>query len=520
MDLYPWQEDCLKRWFGNHGRGIVQAATGAGKTRLALAAAYRLQKKLQYRLKVKIVVPTGALMRQWNRSLREFSAAADGAGSDPADWQREIGMRGSGFKSDPDRRYMIYVINSARYELARQILADLRNGDAVLLIADECHRYESGQNRLIFEFLPYIEAYRERFFSLGLTATLPSGQAYSYLASVLGRKIYSYGMSRAASLQSVCPYDVFHVALSFQEEESAEYREITDRMSVLYRRLLRYVPVLRNMGQKERFELLRALAADREPLIADAASQYIRLSFKRKSLVCLASARIECACELVKLLPFHEKILIFGERVSQADELYRLLEKWEPGRIGRYHSQMGRQANRSALERFSTGEIRILIACKALDEGLDVPDASIGIILSGTSVQRQRIQRLGRILRKSEGKDRASLYYLHMADTAEDVCFLPDSGEGHVTELEYLSGVRRFLNPPYDEAAAEMLDSMQKKGLRQEKTGELKRCLRLGSVRADWLRELGEIDEKLRRARHNSEKNYWLCMKGLAGGRK
>ena len=80
MNLYPWQESCLKRWFENHGRGMVQAATGAGKTRLALAAAYRLQETLPCELKVKIVVPTGALMRQWNQALREFPAAVPKGG--------------------------------------------------------------------------------------------------------------------------------------------------------------------------------------------------------------------------------------------------------------------------------------------------------------------------------------------------------------------------------------------------------------------------------------------------------
>ena len=113
-NLYPWQEDCLKRWLSNGGRGMVQAATGTGKTRLALAAAARLQGEWKDKLKVKIVVPTGALMRQWNQSLREF-LNADGEGDgEAAAMQGDIGMRGNGFQMPPDRKYMIYVINSAR----------------------------------------------------------------------------------------------------------------------------------------------------------------------------------------------------------------------------------------------------------------------------------------------------------------------------------------------------------------------------------------------------------------------
>ena len=153
MNLYSWQEECLEKWFANHGRGMVEAVTGAGKTHLALTAVNRLKEQLNCRLQVKIVVPTSSLMHQWNRALREFNAnTTDCFASD--NLQQELGMRGGGYNSPINRPYMIYVINSARFELARQILSDLKNGDAVLLIADECHHYESGQNRLIFEFLP------------------------------------------------------------------------------------------------------------------------------------------------------------------------------------------------------------------------------------------------------------------------------------------------------------------------------------------------------------------------------
>lgn len=516
-NLYPWQEECLKRWFANHGRGIVQAATGTGKTRLALSIAHRLQKE-QNSLKVKIVVPTGALMRQWNRSLREFLAVADDSPRSQADSQNRIGMRGSGSKTPADRPYMIYVINSARYELARQILSDLKNGNAVLLIADECHRYESGQNRLIFEFLPYIDAYQDRFFSLGLTATLPSGQTQNYLSSVLGKKIYSYGLSRAAALHSVCRYDIFHVSLSFRKGESVEYQELTDRMNILYGRLLSCHPCLRYMNQKERFELLRTLAGDKNTGIAETASLYMALSYKRKSLICLASARVECALALISLLPANEVILIFGERISQADELYRLLQQQYPGKVGRFHSRMGQQANRNTLDRFCNGEIRILITCKALDEGLDVPDATVGIILSGTSMQRQRTQRLGRIIRNREGKEKASLYYLHIADTAEESCFLPDAGECRLTELEYLSDTRQFVNPDYDRAAARLLEQMTADGVRQAKLEELMRCLHQGRVRTDWLREDDDIAARIRASKHIRDKNYWLVMKKLRDG--
>lgn len=518
-ELYKWQEECLERWFVNRGRGIVQAVTGSGKTLLALTAINRMDEKLNGKLLVKIVVPTGALMLQWSRELREYLSSIheeDESSSGAQDTISEtIGLRGGGYKSAPDCKYMIYVINSARYELARQILAELRRGENVLLIADECHRYESGQNRLIFEFLPHIKEYEDHFFSLGLSATLPSGQAQRYLISSLGRKIYHYGMDEAAASNTVCPCDVYHISLTFRPEERAEYDELSDEMIFLYGKLLKIYPSLNALTQKEGFEFLRSLASGKNRKTAETASLYMNLTFMRKRLVCLASARIICACDLVTCLDTREKIIIFGERINQADELYRLLQEKYPEKVGRYHSKMGHQANKNTLERFRTGSIRILITCKAVDEGLDVPDASIGIILSGTSTQRQRIQRLGRIIRRKKAKGRAILYYLHIEETSEDSCYLPDVREHRLFELSYDDETRQFINPSYDDRASALRCEMEDSGAGMEILKEVDRCLRLGCVRSDWIAEPSVIEEQIRNARYISEKNYWVCMKKL-----
>lgn len=513
--LYQWQEECLERWLSNKGRGMVQAVTGSGKTLLALEAARRLENMLGQELHIKIVVPTGGLMRQWDRALREYLTASAKENHAMLSFRGKIGLRGGGNQASLDCKYMIYVINSARYELARQILAELRKGEAVLLIADECHHYVSGQNQLIFEFLPYIKPEETQFYSLGLSATLPSGQAQHYLASVLGRKIYSYEMAKASSMRTVCRYDIYHIGLSFEREERSEYDELTDSLIVLYRKLLSDQPFLDKLSQSEFYELLRTMAAGKNKEIAEAASKFMMISYRRKSLVCMASARISCACVLIERLALHEKILIFGERISQAEELYRILQERYPGKVGRYHSKMGEQANKNILERFRVNDIRILIACKAMDEGVDIPDASVGIILSGTSAQRQRVQRLGRIIRKKEGKNRASLYYLHITGTSEETCFLPDAGSSRLFELEYIAGLQEFSHPLYDRRASAFLEQMQNAGNGEEKMKEARRCLRLGVVRSDWLRNQDDIARHIKEAKYASDKNYWFCMKKM-----
>ncbi len=505
--LYSWQEDCLKRWFANNSHGMVQAVTGSGKTFLALNAADRLAKTLNLDLRTKIVVPTRTLMYQWYHAIKAYY------GDPPKNF---IGLRVGGHKPLVDCQYTIYIINSARYELARQILSELRGGKAVLLIADECHHYISEQNQLIFEFIPHMQSYRDHFFSLGLSATLPSGHAGRQLAAALGRKIYTYGITAATARHTICPYDIFHIGLSFQPEESAAYEELTERMLILNAQLLSHCPSLRSLDQKECFEFLRILSSGKDKQLANIARQYMSLTFLRKGLVCMASQRLDCAQDLIRLLGIQQKILIFSERILQAETLYKLLENQYPGKIGRYHSKMGPQANKNALERFRLGDIRILIACKAIDEGVDIPDAAVGIILSGTSVQRQRIQRLGRIIRKKEGKEQALLYYLHVTDSSEDFCFLPDSGPARIFELSYQPENNAFLNVLYDKKAAALIKQMYDAGLSTEKIQEAKQCLMLGSVKTDWMAEKIIIEQHIQNTASKRQKNYWICMKKLA----
>ncbi|MCD7865277.1 MAG: DEAD/DEAH box helicase [Clostridiales bacterium] len=533
---YQWQEECLARWIDSGGRGMVQAVTGSGKTRLALCAIDTLERKIGRGVMVKIVVPTSALMHQWEKELRIHLAAgnndsdragtffpasgdcaAAGEHADGKDVRNKISLRGGGCKGSTDRKYMIYVVNSARYELARQILAQLNSGEAVLLIADECHHYASGENQLIFEFLTRIDPAKADYYSLGLSATLPSGQDGQVLADALGPRIYSYGMHMAAMMKTVCPFDIFHIALSFRQDEREEYDDLTERIQKCYTQLRREVPSLGGLNQKERFEELRRLSVGKDKKIAKYALNYMNFTYKRKSLVCLASARISCAEELVRRLDPSEKILIFGERIAQAEELYRVLYRHNPGRVGRCHSKMGEQANRNNLERFRTGEFRILITCKSLDEGVDIPDASVGIILSGTAAQRQRTQRLGRIIRRKEGKERAALYYLHIEETSEDIMYLPDAGENRLVELRYEPNCRNFQNPDYDRAAMLVLDDMRREERRILR--EATRCLDCGRVRGDWMAEPEELQRRIDGASTVEEHNYRICMKRVAAQR-
>ncbi len=507
--LYNWQARCLRKWKEHECRGMVQAVTGSGKTWLALSAAGILNQTCNGTLRIWIVVPSVSLQRQWERALREFLASH--APEEPVD----IGRMGGGSSDLGSHKYMICIIHSARYRMARRILHDLQNGNPVLLIADECHHYASEQNRLIFDFIPLLPALPAtcgRYYSLGLSATFPDGEDTAFLASVLGPLVYSYGIREAATDHALSDYQIFSVSLPFSPEEQDQYQLLSDQMATLYRKLSPACPALRSAGPKERFELLRALSQSKEGELSRAALLYLQLSYKRKNLTSLASDRVPAACAILERLPGNQRVLLFCERIRQAEELYIRLSQEYPQKVGCYHSQRGALANRNALERFRNGELRIFIACKSLDEGFDLPSLSVGIVLSGTASHRQRIQRLGRLLRKKEGK-RASLYYLRVEGSNEEAFFLPDAQDYRFLDLWYDPKSGLFSSPDYDAAALRLLEDLVARKTLRPLVEEVERCLDLGRVRGDWAAGDGIIRQGLQHARNIREKNYWICMR-------
>lgn len=513
LEVYAWQKDCLKTWIKNDCRGIVQAVTGAGKTHLALDCIQYLEQDPQHTLRVKIVVPGSALLRQWKNALA--ARLPDGAAS------QEIGVFGGGRKDDFCRKYMIYVINSARYHLARQILEELKKGYTVLMVADECHHYASGENQKIFEFLPFVEGQPGAYCSLGLSAT-PQVPGYDdVLLPGLGKEIYRYGISQALRRGTVCEFAIWQIALSFDVEEQEEYEELTEEMKYLRAQLFRVCPGLKYCNGAQFFGQLRMLALEGKGKTAKLASSYMNLSYKRKRMVCMAKARVDCTCQLLRQMEAEKHILIFGESIQQAEQLYERLCQIYPGRVGRYHSRMGATANRNVLERFRNGDLRILITCRALDEGVDVPDAAVGIILSGTSMERQRLQRLGRILRRSQGKRMACLYYLFVADSREENAYFPKRTEAFAAEnLYYDSEMGEFSYPAYEKAADQVTQEFLAQGAQSEFCEEALTCIQLGMLRPDWLMKEEACRERAERAGTTRERNYWICMGKMAGTRK
>ena len=501
MKLYTWQQECLKAWKANQYRGIAHVVTGAGKTVLAMSA-IDLYRTYYPDARVKIIVPSIPLAQQWQTALLHHA-------SDPT---MLPGFFGGGTHDRDDRPVMIYIVNSARNTLSDHIRRDFALGRHVLLICDECHHYQSPQNRHIFDFVHSSYAAGEQYSSLGLSATPFNTPDDAVLTKALGPEIFHYDVNQASADGIVSPFTVSEVAVSFLPEERNAYQQLSLELMLLMKKLLIRWPELQGLSSHAFMKAVNKLAraANMDP--ENPAVAFLLKTWQRKEISVLADARLLCGMALIEQLPENDRMLIFCERISQTERMAQSIRRKYGHICGIYHSKMSKEARLRNMEEFRNGGIRILVSCRCLDEGIDVPDASVGIVLSGAAVTRQRIQRLGRILRRAEGKTSAVLYYLYIQESSEDASFLPGLDVAKSSFLRFRSQEQFFENDLYVYAASELLSEAKAAGLTELQLRELRHCLMEGLARTDYLLSPESQQTSLRAARDIHTKNYWQAM--------
>lgn len=516
-DLFPWQVECLNIWFQNRGRGIVNVVTGAGKTILALGAIARLEHTLSSEsmsdLKIKIVVPKVFLANQWAQSLQDDLAIS----------REDIGIYSGVHKDPPHRKYMIYVVNSARYALARHLLADYQQGSPILLVADECHHYSSPENSRIFDFTKKIPAgaAASRYYALGLSATPETAAYQEKLVPALGPEIFKYGFAEALNDNIISSFSIFNLNLKFTRYEEEQYLDLSKQLTHALEKLRHLCPFLTGLSSQRFFATLEQLAQGSEDsTVAGLARSVLLLSITRKDVVYRAESRISCVQNLLSRIPQSSKVLIFNERIDVAEAIYERLQQQFPGQAGRYHSEMNEGSRKNILRQYQDSEIRILVTCRALDEGLNVPASDVGIIASSTSSSRQRIQRLGRILRRTGKEHAACLYYLYIGSSNEEQELLSDisqelAGVIPVLDLAYDHESRSFLHPAYQAIADRVLAYARQKGWSSRTISEIERNLERGKLGCDWWASEQTCSLNIQSASSRSERNYWISIRLL-----
>jgi len=364
FSLRAWQKEALDLWEKNDFRGIAEVATAGGKTLFALEGV-KVWLSRNTDGKVLIIVPTTALQDQWFVTILDELNINE---SDVSVWPNEKRIHA---------KFHIMVVNTAR-DQAKRVVA---SGNPVLLVADECHRYASLENANALT-VPFSA-------SLGLTATAERDYDDGLelvLIPNIGKIIYRYTIADARADGVVAPFEVSNVKIEMTELESIEYKKLTARLAQAYSR-----------GDEEK------------------ANSIARL---RSSVSRNAARRIPAAIAIAEENR-GKRIIIFHEEIEKAEQIKRILND-RGHSVSIYHSQLSDDRRRDNLLQFRRGMIEILVCCRALDEGVDVPEADVAIIAASTSSSRQRIQRVGRVIRLHKDKDFARIYTLYATAREEE----------------------------------------------------------------------------------------------------
>ena len=417
VSLYDWQKECMRRWFDADNKGTVKVVTGGGKTLLGLAIAEQLQNSVNPRLRVAIVVPTVVLMHQWYDEILEHSNLPPHA----------IARLGGGYKEDlkDGRRILIAVLASARKQLARLVRSS-RNGKRLLLIADECHRAGAALMSNIFE--------TERAFSLGLSATPEreedevaeenAGYDESLLGQELGPIIYDFTLAQALELGVIPPFSIQHYGLQLNANERSRYDQLSRAISDTQSELRPLAPAGKSSGPAF-FKWLHSTAGRRSD-VGGLAARFVSDISRRQGLIQGAQVRGEAVEALLKKEFANNpdgRAILFHESIDEVMALF--LQLHQAGyRVIAEHSRLPDSIREEGLNLFRKGIAQVIVSAKSLIEGFNVPAVDVGIIVSSSSSVRQRIQSLGRVLRRHRGpggeEKTSSMHILYVRNTVDE----------------------------------------------------------------------------------------------------
>jgi len=427
LELRDWQASALAAWSAP-GRGVVEAVTGSGKTRLALAA---VRLVVERGGAVLVLVPTLGLQDQWVRELRAIVPAG------------RIGRLGGGHADDLEDRAVLV----ATPQSAAGVPLEPRRGAPGLLVADEAHRFGAPT---------WAEALKPDFtLRLALTATFEREDDgdVDVLAPYFGDVVHRYDYADAARDGTIAPFDLTLVGVPLTGREQEQHDELDGRVR-------RLTGSLRGAGglphdPRALIAALSAIVGEAERSGRDgpqvrAAREYLAVVRERRAVAAGAANKIEVVAAIAPALR-ERRTLVFTDTVEQAEAVVTVLRRAGTP-AATVHGELDAKQRRSRLARFGRGELVALAAPRVLDEGVDLPDADVALALSAFRTRRHLVQRVGRVLRLKDDGRAAHLVLLHASGTLED----PARGghHGFLTQIDGVARTRTDLVLPAGDAGA------------------------------------------------------------------
>ncbi|MBI2388613.1 MAG: DEAD/DEAH box helicase family protein [Deltaproteobacteria bacterium] len=388
FDPLPHQVAAISHWAAEGGRGILEMATGAGKTIAALTLASRLYDRLGGPFVILVVAPMIHLVDQWRDVARGFGLHPIRCAEGASRWTEELSAAIDAINSG--RRPILSIATTAATMSTRQFRDAIeRLRRPMLLIGDEAHTYGS---RAYHAALPATATYR-----VGLSATPErwhDDEGTRRLVSYFGPVVYRYGLGDALRDGVLTPYRYFPSIVELNDEESQQYLDLS-------REIARYGGA--DEGDDLATELVKRLLIRRARVVAAAQNKLPALR-----------AQLEQRRRDSHILIYCGDGSVLGpdgaEVVRQVREVVRMVGRDLGMAVDSYTSETTPDDRRRLLASFSSGDLQVLVAIRCLDEGVDVPATRTAFLLASSTNPRQFVQRRGRVLRRFPGKARAEVY--------------------------------------------------------------------------------------------------------------
>jgi len=359
------QKKALNNWASNNYVGSIIAGTGFGKSRCGILATSHVY-NLDRSSKILILVPTVQLQSQFAEEFHKW-----------------------GLEDCLDN------VDILCYQSAYKLSGYHYN----LVLCDEIHLGLSPEYRKFFKNNTYDKL-------LCMTATLPEEIEYKQLLATLSPTVYKITLDQCVAKGIVSPYTIYCKPVQLTGTEKDEYKKINN--SFVYYKY--------KLGQFNAFDEAKRIMGDKNAHPADkkCAVMFYRAIRERKKIVDFASNKITQFQKLV-LNNMNSKILAFSGANDFTDQMCASVSPLSAA----YHSKITKKKREQALEDFKTNKINVLCSTKALNQGLDIPDANMGVMCGITSKALPMIQRVGRLIRFQEGKV-GEIYILYVENSQEE----------------------------------------------------------------------------------------------------
>lgn len=384
--LRGYQIEALRQWQANDFHGILAMATGTGKTITAIEAVIKMRQAYPHGAVV-ITVPYQNLAVQWAEALRDHGLEVECVFADSRDWLQNV--QNALLAAQLARTALpcfVCVNNSFKSDRFQEMLGLLTTTIEKnhLIIVDECHHFNSPEHTgKLPKHFP---------FRLGLSATPYDQYAQHYLDAYFGKIVYEFSLSRAIEEKFLTPYHYHILTARLDDEETTAYEELTRKIVQIAGSEEGFTPEVLVKVQPLLLKRSRIVGACREKLAV------LRQHLQSKG-----------ATPFTLFYCGDGSVEEEGELSRQIELVTQLLHDlgWKSSRIT---AQESLQQRESLLQKLKERSLDAIVSIKVLDEGIDIPACRSAYLLASQTSDRQGIQRRGRVLRKSDGKESADLY--------------------------------------------------------------------------------------------------------------